>query len=321
MAWLQLSHNDLDGIGCMLLGRRMGVKYSYPCSYDEKSKYYFKTVLSDFSYLFGVDVDGLLITDINITPNFQEHLEAVLPSNIRVITVDHHEDSIREHGRFKIHHNTEICATQIMFNLLKEKINVSRYTDFVEAVNAFDTWHFELSPFALDLQRIFYYYVFMEEKFKYVKWFQKLNDFIDLVQETPPTRDFKPTWYSNFLNLYENKKGPLIDPIIQGVKNVGGINVYTFSKNNFAPAFEISVHALNVGVDNFVLIFEDDTTYTISLRTNSVDGPMLNEYALQKDGGGHRNAASFRIPLDNTLLAETLEEVSIFYNGGLKCDV
>ncbi len=314
MAWLQLSHNNLDGVGSMLLGRKMGVTYSYPCSYDTGSSYFFKTVLSDLFYLFNKDVTGLLLTNINITPDFREYIESMIPERIKVISIDHHEDSIDKHDRFKIYHDTEICATKILFDMLKDKLDLTNYTDLVNAINAFDTWEFALSPFGLDLQRVFYYYVFMEEKFRYVKWVQKLNNFIDLIETDPPTNDFKPEWYNRFLISYENKKQSLIAPIIQDVKKINNVNVYTFPKNNFAPAFEISVYAANNGIDNFVFIFEDDTTYTISLRTNNVDGPLLNKYAVQKNGGGHKNAASFRIPLDDTLLAETLQEISFFYD-------
>lgn len=314
--WIQLSHNDLDGIGCLLLGRKMGITYNYPCSYDENSKYYFGNVLSDFSYMFeDPKIIGLVITDINLTPTFVSLLESKVPERIKIISIDHHEDSIREHNKYKIHHDTTLSATQIMYNLLKEKMEISKYEDCINAINSFDTWQFELSPFAVDLQRVFYYYVFMEEKFKYIKYFIKLNNFVDLLESDPPTNSYKPEWYKNFLQQYIERKDTLIAPILENSVDVGGIyNVYQFEKNNYAPAFEISIHAQNAGIENFILIFQDENTYTISLRTNN-DSVSVNKFAIEKNGGGHQKAASFRIPLNEQELENTLKDLKTFYGG------
>jgi len=315
--WLQLSHNDLDGMGCLLLGRKMGIKYSYICSYTENSKYYFGNVLSDFAHMFNDEtIEGLLITDINLTPIFVDILEATVPERIKVISIDHHEDSVKEHNRYKIHHDTSLSATKIMYNLLKDKLDIAKYRECINAINGFDTWEFETSPFAVDLQRVFYYYVFMEEKFKYIKYFIKLNNFVDLLENDPPTNTYKPKWYNNFLAQYHERKDILINPIIENVLDMGGVyNVYKFKKNNYAPAFEVSIHAQNAGIENFILIFEDDNTFTVSLRTNS-DRISVNEFASLKDGGGHQKASSFRIPLNEQELTNTLNDLQEFYSGG-----
>ncbi len=313
MAYLQLSHNDLDGIACSLLGRKIGVKYNYPCSYDESSKYFFLKVLQENVSRFYEDVHGLLITDINITPTFITEIEKIIPGNITVKIIDHHEDSLREHNTYKVYHNTEMSATLNMYNLVKDKIDVSNYNDFINAVNAYDIWNFELSPFAVDLQRVFYYYVFMCEKFKYTKYTNKLKDFTDLVEETPPTINFKPDWYERFLTEYSEIKDPLIKSIQSSMIEFEGLSIFKFPKDCNAPAFEISILALEEQINNFILLFVDEKNYTISLRTNN-DTIKVNELALTKGGGGHSKAASFRIPLDNDLLKNTIKEVATFYN-------
>lgn len=311
MPTLQITHNDLDGCGCALIGRLCGINDCVYSAYNDSSKYYFPKVLKE---TFDPEkYNALVLTDINLTPTFVSILEELVPNDCYVTSADHHEDSLQAHMRWKIYHNKEISATRLMANIMDKKIDLIEYEDVIAAIDGFDTWNFDRSSMSLDLQRVFQYYIFMDESFKYVKYPVKLSNFVTLLEkETPVIDGFQPEWYTKCLKEYTSMKDPLVQQVINSSREFNGIQLYTFEKNSKCPAFEVSVHAMKNDIEHFILLFQDDETITVSLRTNSSE-LNLNEFALMKNGGGHAKAASFRIPLNQDILKSTLLEVSEFY--------
>jgi len=310
---LQITHNDLDGCGCALLGRLMNITDCVYVAYNETSKYYFPKVLQE---TFSPEkYDNIIITDINLTSQFVEIMEKVIPHNVWVTSVDHHEDSIPCHTRWTIHHNKELSATKIMENLLDKKIDLSLYEDVLNAIDFFDTWQLDKSPMALNLQRTFHYHMFMNEEMKYTKFPQKLNNYVTLLQNEPPYNDgFIPKWYTKYLEEYTAQTSVLVRDVFDNKKVIQGIPLFVFEKGSNCPAFEVSVLTNEKNIEHFILLFQDDNTLTVSLRTNN-SNIKCNEFALKKNGGGHASAASFRIPMNETILKNTLSEIVEFYRG------
>lgn len=316
--WIQFSHNDLDGIACIVLGKLMGIANSHPCSYSENSKFYFEKV---FRKYYDKDVfkkvDGVLLTDLNVNQQCVENMLKWTSDNTSIRIIDHHENCVNiSHPRLSVYKDDSMCAAQLLYNRLAGKLEgVEKYGDFIRATNGFDTWQHSLSPFALDMQRVFYHWIFMDPEDK-TSFPNKLYAFAHAVHDDPPNDTYKPAWYNFHLSEYHNICGPLLNAVWKEARVIDGLYVFPFERGNTTPAFEISILAEKSGIENFVLVFVDkNSTYTISLRTRN-SALDLSQLATRYGGGGHQLAASFRIAKEPALLGKTIAEIAHYYTNG-----
>lgn len=134
-----LSHNDLDGIGAIVL-------YKYYIEPIAQKSYFFSGDYDEISQLdFSLfdDIDIVLITDITPTPELYNYLK---DKGKQVFVFDHHisaHDSlvnvIDENDYF---YSIEKCGTKIFFEWLTDNgRRISKCIfQFVEYVHTYDTW-------------------------------------------------------------------------------------------------------------------------------------------------------------------------------------
>lgn len=316
---LHLSHNDLDGIMSLLLSKEIGIKNIFPCSYTPKSKYNIIQVFKKFMNKkdFIKNINSILFTDINMNENIYNEIKNNLPEHIsteNVYVIDHHQDSNEINIDFIKHIDTEFCAAKQYYNILKQKSNVdlTKYEDVINAIDGFDTWQFDRSPFSLDLQRTFYYFVF--NRTCYDKHYKKLFDYMDLLQKDTPTNSYKPEWYNDLLEKYYEYNQEKLDKILKNSYNIHGI-VYIPFLNEYedVPAYEVEIQLMkkDPNIKHFIFIFNDhDDFITFSLRTNNEEklvniGKLVAEYG----GGGNECAGSFVMEKNPKKVKERMKEI------------
>jgi len=317
--WIQLSHNDLDGIGCIILGRYAQQKSAHPVSYNANSKYSFENITNRlFSDKELVNkLSGVLVTDINLTEELYNSLRTKIREDTRVVLFDHHKNSLRhvDNGsNTTLHVDESICATQLMFNSIRDKVDVDKYSSVVNAINAFDVWELDSSSYAVDLQRTYHWEVFMNPDKKYVKFPNKVLAYTDLIYNDPPTETYKPKWYEHALAQYNKVAEPLVENAMSNVFVKDGIHIFSFAQYDNTPTFEVGLRTQRNGVNDIVYIFNEPSRFVLSVRTGSENGIDLSNLATKFDGGGgHESAASFSVANSETDLKNALETVFQYY--------
>lgn len=141
MNYKMYTHNDLDGVGCAILGKLLWGEYlevRYCNSPDEVTE---RLCKDDNSHR-----DLVFVTDISF------NYEKVRNANHRVISkirlFDHHKTALplKDKGKFfVVETNREdgklTCGTEVFYNYLKENKGFTVDCDFfVEQVRLYDTW-------------------------------------------------------------------------------------------------------------------------------------------------------------------------------------
>lgn len=316
---LHLSHNDLDGITSLLLSKEIGIKYIFPCSYTQKSKYNIIKIFKEFMNKkdFIKNINSILFTDINMTETMYTEIKNNLPNHIpdkKVFVIDHHRASDEVDINFVKNIDTEYCASKQYYNKLKQKSNVdlSKYEDLINAVDGFDSWQFDRSPFSLDLQRTFYYFIFNREC--YDKHYKKLFDYMDLLREDTPTNSYKPKWYNRFLEKYYKYNKEKVDKIVKNNYNINGIVYVPFlDEYEDVPAYEVEVQLMKKDpeIKHFIFIFNDhDDFITFSLRTNNEEKHInIGKLVMEYGGGGNECAGSFVMEKDHEKIKDRIKEI------------
>lgn len=124
-----ITHDDLDGAGCAVLGM---VAYDqiqvYICNYETVNN----VVLDVLS-----GPDEILITDISVNPEVAEKIDR----RGKVTLLDHHKTAawLNRYPWAKV--DSSCCGTMHLYNhLSKNNIRINKYREFVEMVNDYDLW-------------------------------------------------------------------------------------------------------------------------------------------------------------------------------------
>jgi hypothetical protein len=137
---ISLSHNDLDGVSCQIILLDHYLANTHQCNYGGTLEQlrYLKKELHNY--------DVLLITDLILTSANYDYIKqlSVIYPKLNIHWIDHHYQSleinisdIKYFNNIFLHLDTELCATKILYNLIKEFNN---YSEYVEKINAFDLW-------------------------------------------------------------------------------------------------------------------------------------------------------------------------------------
>jgi len=305
---IHLSHNDLDGITSILLSRQFNIKHYYPCSYDKNSKSYILTMIDYFISKYKSKITNFIITDINFSKDMLLYLDntmQMINPSYKCLYIDHHNGMFTEDIMSKPNYTFVIddnhSATRLYSDLLAtiDKNRIAAYTDLITAVDAWDMWRFDESSFALDIQRVFYYYVFDRSGLESFQ--ERLYSIIRLFEKDPPTNDYKPRWYNKYLSMYYTIHQYQIDKVIKNIYNDSNIyHLEFFNELKHVPAFEIEAYLRqnNPDIKYFIFVFDVNSNHIkIALRTNNSNTSKdMSEIAGRYGGGGHKKAASFIIP-------------------------
>lgn len=299
------THNDLDGIGCGVIG-----KYYFPdayvqyCSYDniDNTLLYFlthnKNILSEMR---------IIISDIYYKQENSDITEMLRMAG-ELIIADHHATStwlnnvIFQHNSFvSVVADSDVCGTKILFKILdvlNPKPSSTKFLEFVENVNRWDIWQWvKYLPETNDVDEMkdainhnmsftlngaVYFYGIENFVNKMLMYFHDFIDFDDIVSEKLVEFNIKQinsvTDYTKAHYEYESEYyGKIPYTIIK------------LNSPNISLASLLCKNAMELD-DKFLAIYIDEDKDTVSLRCN-VEGIDLSVIAKECEGGGHKDAA------------------------------
>lgn len=149
------SHNDLDGVGAVVIGKQaFGHSLSYRCcAYSNIDSEVSKFIQSpEFE-----TTDAIFITDISVNdPELIELINKI--ASDKVVLIDHHKTAewLNEYSWANVHptqiNSAEVeelsCGTSLFYNYLVTSNLLTptpELTDFVEQVRSWDTWDWDRS--------------------------------------------------------------------------------------------------------------------------------------------------------------------------------
>lgn len=202
-----LSHNDMDGYGCILSGKK---------AFGDDLRYMnvnYGDILDSLQYITNemqsVDIDTFYVTDLNFREIETIELYKMVKHfpNTHFVYVDHHPyetekqrnifKKMKEFENFEFVHTENYCATWIFYKYLIKKGELEdseAYHKIMELIDAYDTWKDDKSIFkpAMALNDIFYHWQpqkFMNELMKS----EKITD--DMKHEMKTLTVRKNTWF------------------------------------------------------------------------------------------------------------------------------
>lgn len=299
------THNDLDGVGCGVIG-----KYYFPdayvqyCSYDniDDTLLYFlshnKNILSEMR---------IIISDIYYKQE-NSNITEMLRMAGELIICDHHATSAWlnnvdfQHNSFvNVIADSDVCGTKILFKILDDLYAMpdsTKILEFVENVNSWDVWQWvKQLPETNDVVKLkdainhnvsftlngaVYFYGIENFVNKMLMYFHNFIDFDDIVSEKLVEFNTKQinsvTDYTKTHYEYESEHYGKIPYTIIKLNSPNISLASLLCKNAMEPD------------DKFLAIYIDEDKDAVSLRCN-VEGIDLSVVAKECEGGGHKDAA------------------------------
>ena len=299
------THNDLDGVGCGVIG-----KYYFPdayvqyCSYDniDDTLLYFlshnKNILSEMR---------IIISDIYYKQENSDITEMLRMAG-ELIICDHHATSawlnnvnFQHNSIVNVIADSDVCGTKILFKILDDLYAMPDSTKihkFVENVNSWDVWQWvKQLPETNDVVKLkdainhnmsftlngaVYFYGIENFVNKLLMYFHNFIDFDDIVSEKLVEFNTKQinsvTDYIKTHYVYESEHYGKIPYTIIKLNSPNISLASLLCKNAMEPD------------DKFLAIYIDEDKDAISLRCN-IEGIDLSVIAKECEGGGHKDAA------------------------------
>lgn len=315
-----VTHNDLDGIGCAIIGKLLGFQWVFYSSYN-RGKYYVSDTIRT-SLRCNPNAEWLYLADISLSDLIWDEIKDYI-GNVHIKLIDHHitsQDAVSYKDKVETHIDTDVSATKIFYELFKDECpELSPYKDFVEAVSAYDTWNFDRSPIAKTLQRVYDSIVFQDPRHKYIKFNDRLSKVTNYCLNDPIRNDYLPVWCESALRIYDkivsSKLSYAINHCISYFRDTA--IVLLLSEEN-APMFEISwfLEEQHPEVKNVCYVLTNkDGGAVFSLRT-TYDDVDLSKFSEQYGGGGHAKAASIaNVPsYERSNMLDIVKKYFIEYN-------
>ena len=299
------THNDLDGVGCGVIG-----KYYFPdayvqyCSYDniDDTLMYFlshnKNILSEMR---------IIISDIYYKQENSDITEMLRMAG-ELIICDHHATSAWlnnvdfQHNSFvNVIADSDVCGTKILFKILDNLYvmpDSTKILEFAENVNSWDVWQwFKQLPetndvvklkdainhnMAFTLNGAVYFYGIENFVNKMLMYFHNFIDFDDIVSEKLVEFNTKQiNSVTDYIKTHYEYESEHYGKIPYTIIKLNSPNISLASllcKNAMEPD------------DKFLAIYIDEDKDAVSLRCN-VEGIDLSVIAKECEGGGHKDAA------------------------------
>ena len=311
-----MTHNDLDGIGCAVVGKLIGFQWVFYASYN-RGKYYVSQVVHTALRSLP-KVEWLYLADISLSDKIWEEIAPDV-ENINVRLIDHHDTSQNATSykdRVKVDLDMEVSAAKVFYNLFeKDYPELIPYKDFIEAVSAYDTWHFEKSPIAKNLQRCYDCVSFQDPRNKYIKFSDRLSRFTSYCINDPVSNTRMPVWFSSCLDLYKSIAMPKLNYAINNcIEYTKDTAIVTLNSDDNVPMFEISwfLEDKHPDIKNVIYVINQKTgDAVVSIRTR-YDDVDVSKIAEKFGGGGHQKASAIsEVPM--LTKHEVITEVKKFF--------
>lgn len=278
-----ITHNDLDGIGCYIVGKYFlddEIDVSF-CSYGNVNDIALEVVSNIDSY------DMVFITDISISEDTAKKLNKY---NKKIRLLDHHPTALPlnkyEWANVTINFNgINTCGTELFYHLLTNSKETKNLKRFVELVRRYDTWHWkELGDIQAKELNDLLYIIGKEEFIKNI--ICKIQNDNKLIFDEQDKYILKLR--QNEIDRYIEKKNKNII-----TKEILGYNAGIVFADNFISELGNKLSELHPELDFIAMINQE----TISYRTtnNNID---LSEIAKAFGGGGHPKASGSQISKD-----------------------
>ena len=299
------THNDLDGVGCGVIGKYyFSDAYVQYCSYDniDDTLLYFlshnKNILSEMR---------IIISDIYYKQENSDITEMLRMAG-ELIICDHHATSAWlnnvdfQHNSFvNVIADSDVCGTKILFKILDNLYvmpDSTKILEFVENVNSWDVWQWvKQLPETNDVVKLkdainhnmsftlngaVYFYGIENFVNKMLMYFHNFIDFDDIVSEK----------LVEFNTKQINSVTDYIKTHYEYESDHYGKIPYTIIKLNSPNISLASLLCKNAmeSDDKFLAIYIDEDKDAVSLRCN-VEGIDLSVIAKECEGGGHKDAA------------------------------
>lgn len=305
MATALFSHNDLDGIGGAIIGNVLGFDIVKCTSYNP-GQYQFQNVVRNVINQIG-NIERVFIVDIAMTNEIWNEI-VIDVKDLPVTLIDHHETSIAADAykdKIRCILDTSRSATKIFYDeYVNDYPELSNYEFLIEGINAYDTWQFELSPIAKDLQRIYNYCVFQNPKTKFVKFDEKLRRFTQACLNDPIMNEMMyPEWCNSALNLYKLATAKKINKTIENLKFDKNVCIIESDSEDNIPTYEISwyIEENNPEITDYIYVIKNKSYIYYSLRSRRTENEIdVSKIAESYGGGGHAKASAFNLDIDKT---------------------
>ena len=280
------THTDLDGVGCAILAKLAfgnNVSITYCNSPNALEDELLTNDLSSYDYVF--------ITDLSFTQQCMLY-ENLSPSKFMLI--DHHKtaewlndyDFANVHVKYK---NKLTCGAELFYNYLLKKNLISSRHFFVEQVRLYDTW--DWTKFNNDTPKYL-------NDLLYVKG---ISEFVDMYVDRLKRHDVSALTIFNGDDLkmlaYEQKQ---IDNYLN--KKCASATEIIFANHKCMLSFADRYQSI---LGNKMCTLKDDVNMAVLVNIDegivslrSVGDIDVAEIAKQYGGGGHKNAAGFKLTED-----------------------
>lgn len=295
------SHNDLDGVGCPIVLKRVYSEMSYTlCSYDNINK----NVMSFIRSGSHKNYDTIFITDISVNQEVASLIEAINEGmGFPLFRLFDHHVTANWLNRYdwalvqpEYEDKSKACGTSLLYDYLvhmeladKEDWDLAT---FVEKVRRYDTWEWTTihnDTHAKQLNDLLYIMgsaPFINRFFKDIS-----TDFTDMEKMLLEIEQ-------NRINYYISQKGKeLIKQQVEGYL-VG----FVFADRN-QSILGNRLAEDNPDIDMVIMI--DPGSLKLSYRT--VKDIDVNEFAKRFGGGGHPKSAGS--PLDKELVSSWTKQI------------
>lgn len=304
---IHVTHNDLDGVGCAVVGKivaeQAGWTYDYRCVGIGKQDTIIQRVLND------PEIDAILISDLGISA---ETAVLIDKSNKQVWWVDHHQTSIpTAEGRawanvqtnLSVDEEILVSATWLLTTKFANDLGVklSRAAkEFAWSVSRYDTWEWKKHPKDMaeeDLNILFRYLGIPQSVDHYAK-------LIDTLGDKPFALNFADT---KIVSTIKQIRSNSIESAKKGAKYI------SFSVKGETYKVSCVPVSAEYGTAEMTAIYEDSrfnadfvvglyvTTKSLSFRASPNAAINLGLIAKAMGGGGHPSAAGVKLSSEEFL--------------------
>ena len=307
MKMIHVTHNDLDGVGCAVIGKIVAEQLGYECEYRcvgiGKQDAIIQGVLND------PEIDSILISDLGISA---ETAALIDKSNKKVWWVDHHQTSLAiAEGRvwadvqtnLSDDDQTPVSATWLLATRFAYDLGAKlpgAATSFAWSVSRYDTWEWKKHPRDMDEEDL-------NILFRYLGIQQTIDHYVKLINSLD-YRKFRLTFAD--------------DKIVETVKQIRANNIESAKKSAKYISFHVNgetykvvstVVSVDYGTAEMTAIYEDSrfngdfvvglytSTKSLSFRASPNASINLGLIAKAMGGGGHPSAAGVKLSSEEFL--------------------
>lgn len=320
MKFVNITHNDLDGIGCTVVAsyvsKMMNLEFvNYNVKIGAQDKLISDIIKNIIDNENENEVAQILISDIGISAEMAEKLDTIQRSTpISVMWIDHHATNLAVANNYKWaivrsvdESGVPISATKLIVShykrLLSELPAYNTIASFANIVSRYDTWEWKNNPSPVYKKSEEDLNILLQD----LGLKKTIHVFLDIINESKSDGFELPTQYKELVKDRKEERQLYVDNAIKRARTITWyINSVKYKVKMFIPKDKY----FNAEITG---IYEDDSfkgldfvvglvpqNHSVSLRSNRKD-LNLGRIAARVGGGGHFSAAGAILPVNEFL--------------------